>query len=67
MRLMRMLSLWAKRLHVAAFARLLPGDTVVGERGGGRMKAAGVERCDDSDEMRGTACVSAADAFNEIS
>lgn len=33
---MRMLSLWAERLPVAAFARLLPGDTVVGEgRGGG--------------------------------
>lgn len=33
---------------------------------GGWMKAAGVERCDDSDEMRGKSCVSVAGAFNEI-
>lgn len=30
------------------------------------MKTAGVERCDDSNEMRGKSCVAAADAFNEI-
>lgn len=35
---MRMLSLLAKRLPVAAFARLLPGDTVVGD---GRLDEGG--------------------------
>ncbi len=63
---MRMLSLCAKRLPVAAFARLLPGDTVVGEGRRGVLKAAGVERCDDRDEMRGKSCASVADALNEI-
>lgn len=49
---MRMLSLWAKRLPVAAFARLLPGDTVVreGRRRGEGGSSGGVERCDDSNE-----------------
>ncbi len=61
---MRMLSLWEKRLPVAAFARLLPGDTVIGKRRG--MKAAGVKRCDDRDEMRGKSISAVADAFSEI-
>lgn len=36
--MVRTFSLWAKRLPVAAFARLLPGDTVVGEGRGMRRR-----------------------------